>query len=138
MKIQICFLLEKIFRSVFSENIDLLIFKKRVLVIDCKFWSQRSIKHVNQLKNILTKHANMAYINWEQDHYKIKHILTKIHAMNSSTCQFINKLKKNKKNENTYLHECTLQWKNTLEIKEIFTSLLTKKKFLKPRLPERL
>ena len=39
---------------------------------------------------------------------------------------------------NTYLHERTLQWKNTLEIKEIFTSLLTKKKFLKPRLPERL
>ena len=26
----------------------------------------------------------------------------------------------------TYLHECTLQWKNTLEIKEIFTSLRSK------------
>ena len=44
----------------------------------------------------------MAYMNWEQDHYKIKHILTKIHAMNSSTCQFINKLKK-KQEEWKYL-----------------------------------
>ena len=35
----------------------------------------------------------MAYINWEQDHYKIKHIWTKIHAMNSSTCQFKIKIK---------------------------------------------
>ena len=65
----------------------------------------------------------MAYINREQDHYKIKHISTKIHAMNNSTCQL---KEKNHKNENTYLHECTFQWKNILEIKAIFTSLRSK------------
>ena len=43
------------------------------------------------------------------------------------------------------MHEHTLQWKNILEIKEIFTSLRSKilylkkkKKFLKPRLPKHL
>ena len=34
---------------------------------------------------------------------------------------------------NTYLHEYTLQWKNTLEIKEIFTSLTSKIFYLQKR-----
>ena len=34
---------------------------------------------------------------------------------------------------NTYLHERTLQWKNTLEIKEIFTFLRCKIFYLQKR-----
>ena len=34
---------------------------------------------------------------------------------------------------NTNLHECTLQWKNTLEIQEIFTSLRSKIFYLQER-----
>ena len=82
------------------------------------------------LKTIPIKHINMAYMNYEQDHYKVKHILAKIHAMNNSTCQF---KKKNRKNENTYLHKHTLRWKNILEIKEIFTSLRSKILYLQKR-----
>ena len=38
VKIQICFLSRKIFRSIFSENTDLFfIFKKNVLMINCRF-----------------------------------------------------------------------------------------------------
>ena len=104
--------------------------KKEFWWLIADFEIKEGLKHVKQLKNILTKHANMAYINWEQDHYKIKHILTKIHAMNNSTCQL---KEKNHKNENTYLHEHTHQWKNILEIKEIFTSLRSKIIYLQKR-----
>ena len=50
----------------------------------------------------------------------------------------INQLREKKKINtrtklNTYLHECTLQWKNTLEIKEIFTSLRSKIFYLQKR-----
>ena len=44
--------------------------------------------------------------------------------------------KKNKhkqKKLNTYLHECAPQWNNTLEIKEIFTSLRSKIFYLQKR-----
>ena len=34
---------------------------------------------------------------------------------------------------NTYLHEYTVQWKNTLKIKEIFTSLRSKIFYLQKR-----
>ena len=50
--------------------------------------------------------------------------------MNNSTCQL---KEKNHKNENTYLHEHTHQWKNILEIKEIFTSLRSKIIYLQKR-----
>ena len=67
----------------------------------------------------------MAYINCEQDDIdnQIRHIF--INTMQLTT--YIYQLRKRKINTRTelytYLHECTLQWKNTLEIKEIFTSL---------------
>ena len=59
----------------------------------------------------------------------IKHIfIKKKHAMNNTNKS--NKRKEKKINArtklNTYLHEYTLQWKNTLEIKEVFISLRSK------------
>ena len=90
-----------------------------------KFKEYLNHKHLNQLKKNPTKHVNMAYINCEQDDIdnQIRHIF--INTMQLKT--YIYQLRKRKINTRTklytYLHECTLQWKNTLEIKEIFTSL---------------
>ena len=92
-----------------------------------KFKEDLNHKHVNQVKKNPTKHVNMVYINCEQDHIdnEIKHI-HKSHAMNNIHIS-IKKEKINTRTKlNTYLHECTLQWKNTLEIKEIFTSFRSK------------
>ena len=74
---------------------------------------------------------DMTYINWEQNHIDndIGHIFIKKkkHAMNNTNILIKRKRKRNIRMKlNTYLHECTLQWKNTLEIKEIFTSLRCK------------
>ena len=67
MKIQICFLLEKNFKSVFSENTNMFLFKKMFLYLIAYFEIKEELKHVNQLKNmskkILTKHINMANMN---------------------------------------------------------------------------
>ena len=76
----------------------------------------------------------MAYINCEQDHIDndIRNIFIKKNKKKmkkkkqwTQTYQLRGKKKNKKKNTrmklNTYLHECTLQWKNTLEIKEIFS-----------------
>ena len=77
----------------------------------------------------------MAYINCEQDHIDndIRNIFIKKkkkkneeeEAMNTNISIKRGKKKTKKKNTrmklNTYLHECTLRWKNTLEIKEIFS-----------------
>ena len=75
-------------------------------------------------------------MNCKQDHNDndIRHIFIKKNAMNNTN---ISKKRKEKINArmklNTYLHEYTLQWKNTLEIKEIFTSLTSKIFYLQKR-----
>ena len=73
---------------------------------------------------------DMTYINWEQNHIDndIGHIfIKKKNAMNNTNILIKRKRKINIRMKlNTYLHECTLQWRNTLEIKEIFTSLRCK------------
>ena len=55
-----------------------------------KFWwliaafeIKEELKHVYQLKYILTKHTNMAYINCEQDHNENQAHINKNHAMNN-------------------------------------------------------
>ena len=55
--------------------------------------------------------------------------------MNNHNILINGKETKNKhKNETEYLlHECTLQWKNILEIKEIFTFLMSKILYLQKR-----
>ena len=47
------------------------------LIANLEFTEKLNHEHVNQLEKILTKHVNMAYMNWEQDHNEIKHILIK-------------------------------------------------------------
>ena len=76
---------------------------------------------------------DMTYINWEQNHIDsdIGHIFIKKkkkkHAMNNTNILINRKRKINIRTKlHSYLHERTLQWKNTLEIKEIFTSLRCK------------
>ena len=94
MKIQIYFCFRKIFRSVFNENTNLLLFlKKKFWWLIADFEIKEELKHVNQLKNILTKHTNMAYINCEQDHNEIKHILIKTMQWTTQTYQIIEKKK---------------------------------------------
>ena len=67
------------------------------------------------------------------DTYSLKK--KKNHAMKNTNIS----IKRNEKKKttrtklNTYLHECTLQWKNTLEIQEIFTSLRSKIFYLQER-----
>ena len=69
MKIQIYFVTSKIFRFVFSENIDLFFIfrKKEFWWLIANFEIKEELKHVKTLKNILSKHTNMADINYEQD-----------------------------------------------------------------------
>ena len=75
-------------------------------------------------------------MNCKQDHNDndIKHIFIKKNAMNNTN---ISKKRKEKINArmklNTYLHEYTLQWKNTIEIKEIFNSFKPKIYYLQKR-----
>ena len=71
---------------------------------------------------------NLAYENCEQDHIDNEIRLVSIKTMQWTKHIYqLRKWKINKRMKlNTYLHECTLQWKNTLEIKEIFTSLRSK------------
>ena len=65
----------------------------------------------------------------------IRHIfIKKKHAMNNINISNKRKEKKNARTKlNTYLHEYTFQWKNTLEIREIFTSLRSKIFYLQKR-----
>ena len=66
--------------------------------------------------------------------YKINLKKKKKHAMNNTNISNKRKEKINARMKlNTYLHEYTLQWKNTLEIKEIFTSLTSKIFYLQKR-----
>ena len=74
MKMQICFVIRKIFRSVFNENTDLFLFLflKMFWWLIADFEIKKELKHVNQLKNmsnkIPTEHINIANMNYEQDH----------------------------------------------------------------------
>ena len=75
-------------------------------------------------------------MNCKQDHNDndIKHIFIKKNAMNNTN---ISKKRKEKINArmklNTYLHEYTLQWKNTIEIKDFFNSFRPKIFYLQKR-----
>ena len=68
MNIQIFFLLFSIF-----------FFKKKLwrIIADLEFKEKLNHELVNQLEKIPTKHVNMAYMNWVQDHNEIKNLLTK-------------------------------------------------------------
>ena len=48
---------------------------------------------MNMFKKIPTKHINMAYMNCEQDHNEIKHILTKTMQWTARTYQILQKKK---------------------------------------------
>ena len=63
----------------------------------------------------------MAYINCEQDH-----IDNEIRYISMKTMQWTTHIYQSRKRKintrtrlNTYLNECTIQWKNNLEIKEV-------------------
>ena len=73
------------------------------------------------LKKNPTKHVNMTYIRYEQDciDNEIKHIFKKTMQWTTHIYQLRKRKINTRMRLNTYLHECTLQWNNTLEIKEV-------------------
>ena len=94
---------KKNFKFVFSENIDLFFIfrKKEFWWLIANFEIKEELKHVKTLKNILSKHTNMADINYEQDIIKSNTYYQT--SCNEQLNMSIKKKKNKHKNETKYL-----------------------------------